>query len=122
MTPVDDLITAAIQFGALGIVAVGAHYILTKTIPNMISLFANELKEQRLVHNTAEKEKQNAFLLSLEKQREDFRNIVDKMYGAQVDTAKEMRNLTSAVSQKLCPVWGPRGEAQIQKPASNAQG
>lgn len=58
--------------GALGVVAFGAHYLLSKTWPSLVEKFTIELKDQRTLHMKAMEDRNSQFLSVLENQRRDF--------------------------------------------------
>lgn len=95
--PVDPWLQAVIQLGCLGIVAFGAHHVLTKTIPSMQAVFLSELKEQRTLHNTTEATSQAAFLKALDAQRSDFKEMVKEYHATNNGMATRIHDLTAAV-------------------------
>ncbi len=111
---IDPWVQLIVQLGALGIVAFGAHYVLTKTIPGMLVLFTSELKEQRTLHtaelksqreahNSTEIFNQSAFLRTLTEQRTDFRAAIDANNKTEDEMAKRIHELTVAVVGNTCP-------------------
>jgi predicted nucleic acid-binding protein len=94
---VDPWLQAVIQLGCLGIVAFGAHHVLTKTIPGMQAVFLSELKEQRTLHNQTEVASQAAFLKALDAQRMDFKDMVKEYHATNNGLASRIHDLTNAI-------------------------
>lgn len=100
---VDPWLQAAIQLGCLGIVAFGAHYVLTKSIPTMQSMFVDELKAQRELHNSTEKDAQIAFINALNAQRVDFKEMVKEYHATNNAMASRIHELTQAIVSSTNP-------------------
>jgi hypothetical protein len=95
--PLDPWLQGVIQLGCLGIVAFGAHHVLTKTIPKMQDLFVSEIKAQRDLHNETEKGAQTAFINALNAQRVDFKEMVKEYHATNNQTAARIHDLTAAI-------------------------
>lgn len=59
----------AVQFGALGIVAFGAHQLLTKTFPGLVATFTHEIQSQRSLHAETLDNQRKDFLAELQAER-----------------------------------------------------
>jgi len=59
----------ATQFGALGIVAFGAHFLLTKTFPGLVATFTSEIQAQRTLHAATMDNQRRDFLAELQAER-----------------------------------------------------
>lgn len=99
----EPWLQAVIQLGCLGIVAFGAHHVLTKTFPGQQNMFLSELKEQRTLHNVTEQAAQEAFLAALEAQRKDFRETINQYHALTQEMAARIHELTVAITNNRCP-------------------
>jgi len=94
------------NIGALGIVAFGAHYLLSKTWPSLVEKFTVELKEQRVLHMKAIEDQRKDFLNELTAERESNVREHERTIAIFREQQKElltMRCLNNACASRLNP-------------------
>lgn len=99
----------ATQFGALSIVAFGAHFLLTKTFPGLVATFTSEIQAQRTLHAQVMENQRKDFLGELQAERASNVSSHQLLLATFRDQQKDLLQMRCLRSDCTSRVTGDKG-------------